>query len=181
MACGVHAELRAAAQALFPPDLARARRQRAFGEVALAISGDMQARVRAEWRADEQAERARVRGEWRSMLATTAIDWTSGGGVLMQVRARFALPARMILEAGSAAWSGPIADTGATLDLPAVPSHIVSARFARPGHQTGVLIDWQVRRIRVRLGWTTRQRRHELPDGFFAARMELVSREPRAR
>lgn len=174
---GVHAELRSAGHALLPSDLARARRRRAFAEAALGIAPEMQARVRAEWRADDQLERARLRGEWRSAFASTAVDWTSGGGLLMQVRARWTFKAGTTLEAGSAAWSGPIADTGATLDLPAVPSHSVSPRFGRPGHQSGVLIDWQVRRIRVRLGWTTRQRRHELSEGLFAARMELV--EPR--
>jgi hypothetical protein len=174
---GVHAELRSTAHALAAPELARARRQRAFGEATLILAPDMLARVRTEWRADDQPGRARVRGEWRSGLASTAVDWTSGGGVLVQVRARWGLPARVVIEAGSAAWSGPLAETGATLDLPAVPAHTVAPRFARPGHQTGVLIDWQVRRFRVRLGWTTRQRRHELPDGRFAARMDLV--EPR--
>jgi hypothetical protein len=170
---GVRAELRAAARALTGEDLARARRLHAFGDAVLGIAPQMQVRLYCEWRTDQEPGRARVRGEWTGSIARAAVDWTTGGGVLMQVRARWTLLGKVTLEAGTATWSGPLLASGATVDLPAVPSHAVAPRFSDRGQQTGALIDWQGRPIRVRLGWTVRQRQHGMPDGRFAARLEL--------
>jgi hypothetical protein len=171
---GVHAELRAAARALAGEDLERARRLRAFGETAIGISPEMQGRLRAEWRGGGEEGHARLHGEWRGPFARAAVDWTTGGGILMQVRARWTLAGSVTLEAGSATWSGPLVDRGATVDLPAVPSQALSPRFGRAGHQTGALIDWQRRPIRVRLGWTIRQHPYGALDGRFSSRLELT-------
>jgi hypothetical protein len=179
-AFGARAELRAAARALEGEDLARARRVRAFGDAALGLTPEMQVHVRAEWRSDDQPGRGRVRGDWTGPFARAAVDWTTEGGVLMQVRARWIVFRNVTVEAGSATWSGPLTASGATVDLPAVPSHTVAPRFSAGGQQTGALIDWQERRIRVRLGWTVRQRQNGAPDGRFAARVDLIGWRERA-
>jgi hypothetical protein len=136
-----------------------------------AVSG---ATVRAELRRTGSTDRSRLHAELRAGLGRAACDWVSGGGLLIRVRTLWRLPAGLVVEAGAARWSGPVAGAGATVGLPWIPTRGLDPRLRRPGQETGLVIDWQVAEVRVRLGLTTRQSRNAVPDSRFASRIDLV-------
>jgi len=105
-------------------------------------------------------------------LARAAADWTAGGGLGLGLRWRWDLPRGLTLEAGAATWSGPLAGTGAAIDLPHVPEHGLPPRFAAPGQSAAVLMDWQVAQVRVRLGLATRRSHEAVPDIQVASRLD---------
>jgi hypothetical protein len=152
----------------------RGHRARAWADASAPVGGAMRLRMRGEWRAEDDRAQARLRGEWESALARAAIDWCRGGGIVLQLRSVWSLAKPLAVEAGGASWSGPVAASGATIDLPAVPAYALTPSLAAAGSAAGILIDWQQSRFRVRLGWTFRQRRHAAPESRFASRVELV-------
>ena len=159
----------------------RVHRARAWADASAPLGEGMRLRLRSEWRTEADRTQARLRGEWESTLARAAIDWCRGGGVALQVRSVWALAKPLAIEAGGASWSGPVAASGATMDLPEVPAYALTPSLTAAGTAAGVLIDWQQSRFRVRLGWTFRQRKHATPESRFASRVELVWKNERSR
>jgi hypothetical protein len=152
----------------------RAHRARAWADASAPVGDAMRLRLRSEWRTEADRHHARLRGEWESALARAAIDWCRGGGIVLQMQSVWPLAKPLAVEAGGASWSGPVAASGVTIDLPAVPSYALTPGLTAAGSAAGVLIDWRQKPVRVRLGWTFRQRRHAPPESRFASRVELV-------
>ncbi len=177
-ALGVRTEPGAAGSAGDPEG--RVHRARAWADASAPAGDAMRWRVRGEWRTEADRRAARLRGEWESTLARAAIDWCRGGEVVLQLRSVWSIAKPLAVEAGGASWSGPVAASGATIDLPAVPSYALTPSLAAAGSAAGVLIDWQQSRFRVRLGWTFRQRKHAAPESRFASRVELVWQKERS-
>jgi hypothetical protein len=92
----------------------------------------------------------------------------------MNLRYRWELPFELGIEAGAAAWSGPLVGTGTAIDLPHVPGQGLPARFAARGQEAGFLLDWQLAQVRVRLGLGTRRSLDDVPDVRVASRVDLA-------
>jgi hypothetical protein len=154
-----------------PAGAAAARR--AWLDLALPFGPDRShAFLHGEIRVAGGRDRSRLRLGLATPLSRVAVDWTSGGGLGLGCRWRWDLLRPLTLEAGAATWSGPLADTGATVDLPHVPEHGLAAQLAVPGHAAAVLMDWQMAQVRVRLGLATRRSHEAVPDIQVAARLD---------
>lgn len=147
---------------------------RAWLEAECPIGPASGARARAELRRTGSADRSRLHAEVRAGVGRAACDWVSGGGLLVRVRTLWHLRGDLTFEAGTASWSGPVAGAGATVDLPWIPTRGLDPRLGHPGRETGLVIDWQVAEVRVRLGLTARQSRNAVPDSRFASRIDFV-------
>jgi hypothetical protein len=177
LALGARAELadpRRADDLLVEGDLASAATtRRAWLDMTLPIDGGQTAAfVRGEIRAADGRDRSRLHASLRTPLARAAADWTAGGGLGLGFRWRWDLPRGLTLEAGAATWSGPVAGTGATIDLPHVPEHGLLPRLSAPGQSAAVLMDWQMAQVRVRLGLATRRSHQTVPDIQVASRLD---------
>ncbi len=147
--------------------------QRAWLDLALPIARDRsRAFLHAELRAAGGRDRSRLRLGFTTPLSRVTVDWTAGGGLGLGCRWRCDLSRRLSLEAGAATWSGPVAETGATVDLPHMPEHGLTPRLAVPGRAAAVLMDWQMAQVRVRLALATRRSHEAVPDFQVAARLD---------
>ncbi len=151
------------------------RTARLWADVALpADHGRVVAALRAELRRSGDQDRSRVTTSIRTPLAGAMTTWTAGGGLLMNLRCRWHLPAALTLEAGAATWNGSLTGTGATVDVPRVPGHGLDARLTTPGQAATFLMDWQVAQLRVRLGLATRRSANAAPDIEVASRVDMA-------
>jgi hypothetical protein len=147
--------------------------RQAWLDVTLPIARDRTpVLVHGEMRRVDGRDRGRLHASLRTPLARMAAEWTDGGGHGLGFRWRWDLPRRLTLEAGAAAWSGPPAATGSTIDLPRVPEHELLPRLAAPGQSAAFLMDWQVAQVRVRLGLATRRSHEAVPDIQVASRLD---------
>jgi hypothetical protein len=138
------------------------------------VAGGVDAVFRGELRRTAGQDRHRLHLELRTPLSRAAADWMAEGGLLLRLRLLWSLPVGLGLEAGAAGWSGPVAETGATADLPAVPEHGLGPLLSRPGQAAALLINWQRGSVRVKLGVSARQTHHASPESRVAARVDLA-------
>lgn len=146
---------------------------RAWLDLTLPVARDRsRAYLHGEIRTAGGRDRSRLRLGLSMPLARAAVDWTSGGGLELGCRWRWDLAPRLTLEAGAVTWGGPVAETGATVDLPHLPEHGLAPRLSVPGQAAAVLMDWQMAQVRVRLGLATRRSHEAVPDIQVAARLD---------
>ena len=139
-----------------------------------SMVGGVDVLMRGELRHAAGRDRSRLHAELRTPLSRAAADWIGEGGLLLRLRTVWSLPAGFALETGAAAWSGPVAETGASADLPGVPEHGLAPRLSRPGQAASFLINWQRGGVRVRLGLSARQAHHASSESRIASRMDLA-------
>jgi hypothetical protein len=147
---------------------------RAWLAADVPVVGRTRVALRGELRRSASGDRSRLHAELRSEHGRAAADWISGGGLLLGLRSIWRLPAGVVVEAGTASWSGPVDGAGASPGLPSIPNRGLEPRLSRPGRATGFVINWQGRRVRVRLGLSARQSRNTAPDSRFASRIDFV-------
>ncbi len=151
-------------------------KSRSFLEVASPLAGGSQAEAvfRGELRRDSGIDLSRFHGEIRTPISRVGVDWTAGGGLLVRLRVLWRLPAAVAIETGAASWSGPVARSGVSANLPAVAEGALGAPLAHPGDAGAAVIDWQPGRVRVRLGVSMRQLRHGPAETRMASRIDFV-------
>lgn len=150
---------------------------RSFFETSVplrVVRAEAEAKVGADFRPASGREGIRLHTEFRTSLSRAALDVTSRGGVLARVRTLWSLPGPVALEFGIAAWSGPVAGTGALADLPAIPEAGLTAPLGRPGQAAGLVMSWQLDGVRVKLGASSRQLEGGQSQTRSASRVDLV-------